>query len=83
MTAAPTNRHTIQYRIRNHDLKDPSRPVEVHASPEDIARLARDGYLAEPGMLSPAQVGQLRTALDEVAHAFSTLSTAAPITVCA
>lgn len=68
-TSRTSDRHIIPYRIRNHDLKDPSRPVEVHASREAIARLARDGYLAVPGMLSPDQVERLRAAVDEVAAA--------------
>jgi hypothetical protein len=67
-TAAP-NRHTVLYRIRNHDLKDPARPVEVLASPEEIRQLARDGYLARPNSLPPDQIERLRAALDKVAAA--------------
>ena len=63
-----TARHTIDYRIRNHDLKDPSRPVEVLASPEEIRQLAEQGFLAREGMLAPDHVARLRAALDEVAE---------------
>jgi hypothetical protein len=68
-TVQTGDRHTIPYRIRNHDLQDPSRPVEVHASAEEVARLVRDGYLARPGMLPTADVERYRAALDEVAAA--------------
>jgi ectoine hydroxylase-related dioxygenase (phytanoyl-CoA dioxygenase family) len=67
--APATDRHTVPYRIRNHDLKDPARPVEVLASPEEIEQLAQDGYLARPNTLSPERVTRLRAAIDEVAAA--------------
>jgi ectoine hydroxylase-related dioxygenase (phytanoyl-CoA dioxygenase family) len=63
------DRHVVPYRIRNHDLRDPARPVEVLAAPEEIRRLAADGYLVRPDTLTPAQIARLRTALDRVAAA--------------
>lgn len=67
--APVAGRHTIAYRIRNHDLKDPARPIQVLASPLEIQRLAQDGYLARPNTLSPDQLAGLRRAIDEVAAA--------------
>src|SRR5439155_11741890 len=58
--------YTIPYRIRNHDLKDPSRPVEVQASPDEIKRLARDGYLVRERLLTEEHTARLRAAVDEV-----------------
>ncbi|MBT5534275.1 hypothetical protein HOK31_14505, partial [Candidatus Poribacteria bacterium] len=39
------DRHTITYRVLNHDLSDPMRDVEVHASPAEIDHLVCRGYL--------------------------------------
>ena len=67
MTATDTRTgYTIEYRIRNHDLKDPSRPVHVQATPEEIERLARDGYLVRERLLDDEHTARLRTAVDEV-----------------
>ena len=63
------DRYVVPYRIRNHDLQDPARPVEVLAAPEEIRRLAADGYLVRPDTLAPEQSARLRAALDRVAAA--------------
>ena len=59
--------YTVEYRIRNHDLPDPRRPVEVHAPPDDIRQLAAQGYLVKERLLTEEQTAQLRCALDGVA----------------
>lgn len=61
--------HTLTFRIRNHDLADAVRTVEVLASPEEVRQLALEGYLVREALLSPAQVKRMRAALDEVADA--------------
>lgn len=70
---APASRHTLHYRLRNHELADPRRLVEVHASPEEIEQFARHGYLVRERLFQGEQLDQLRTALDEVAEAESEL----------
>ena len=62
-------RHVITYRLRNHDLQDPRRRVEVHATPEEIQRFAEDGYLVRERLFQGEQLGRLRAALDEVVEA--------------
>ena len=68
-TATSPGRHTLDYRIRNHDLADPWRRVEVAATPEEIARFARDGFLVRERLLNDEHTAHLRQALDEVAGA--------------
>ncbi len=68
---APAPGYTLQYRLRNHDLTDPARTVEVRASPEEIARFARDGYLVREGLFEGGRLDRLRTALDAVVAAES------------
>ena len=60
-------RHELTYRVRNHDLEDPVRRVEVHATPEEIRFLAEQGYLVREKLLAAELLGRLREALDEVA----------------
>lgn len=45
---------------------DPHRPVRVHASADEVAGFARDGYLVREGMFDAAELDRLRTAMDEV-----------------
>lgn len=59
--------HTIDYRIRNHELEDPMRSVEVHASPEEIEEFAEEGYLVRELLFEGEKLRRLRHALDEVA----------------
>ncbi|HEY8741836.1 MAG TPA: phytanoyl-CoA dioxygenase family protein [Chloroflexota bacterium] len=68
-TANATDGYRLQYRIRNHDLKDPARPVEVQATPDEVRQLATRGYLVKERLLSEEQTAQLRCALDGVAAA--------------
>lgn len=60
-------RHTQTFRIRNHDLRDPVRRVEVHATPDEIQSLAEDGYLVREHLLPAERLAALRAALDAVA----------------
>lgn len=63
--------HTLTYRLLNHDLKDPVRPVEVHATPEEIRSFAEAGYLVRERLFQGELLERLRAALDEVAAAES------------
>ncbi len=65
--ATTAGRHTLAYRVRNHDLADPWRHVEVVATPEEIGKFARDGFLVRERLLNGEHTEQLRRALDEVA----------------
>ena len=58
-----------EYRIRNSERGDDHnlREIEVHATPEEIQRLAADGYLVRERLFSPEQTQRLRDALDELA----------------
>ncbi len=66
--AAAVQHHTLTFKICSHDRTDPVRVVDVHASPEEIARLVADGYLVRERLFSPEQVERMRRALDEVAE---------------
>ena len=68
-TANATAGYGLEYRIRNHDLKDPRRPLEVQATPEEVRQLATQGYLVKERLLGEEQTQQLRGALDTVAAA--------------
>lgn len=68
-TSNAGRRHELTYRLRNHDLDDPARRVEVHASREEIAAFARDGYLVRERLIAGEGLERLRAALDEVARA--------------
>ncbi len=61
--------YTVTYRILNHNLENPERKIEVHATPEEIQMLANDGYLVREHLFAGDQLERLRTALDEVAAA--------------
>jgi ectoine hydroxylase-related dioxygenase (phytanoyl-CoA dioxygenase family) len=60
------DRHTIRYTVLNHDLADPVRQVEAHASPAEITHLAERGYLLREGLLQGAELAGLRAALDNL-----------------
>ena len=62
-----TAHYQITYRIRNIERTDTVRTVDVFASPEEIKRLTRDGYLVRERLFSPEQTALLRQALDDVA----------------
>jgi ectoine hydroxylase-related dioxygenase (phytanoyl-CoA dioxygenase family) len=61
--------YTVDFRLRNHDLEDPARPVSVQATPEEIERFATEGYLVRERLLRGAQLDRFRAAMDEVAAA--------------
>jgi ectoine hydroxylase-related dioxygenase (phytanoyl-CoA dioxygenase family) len=61
--------YTVDYRLRNHDLEDATRPVSVHATPEDVERFAAEGYLVRERLVQGVQLDRLRAAMDEVAAA--------------
>jgi ectoine hydroxylase-related dioxygenase (phytanoyl-CoA dioxygenase family) len=63
---APASGYTLQYRLRNHDLADPTRAVEVHASPEEINAFARDGYLVRERLFHGEQLERGAEALDAI-----------------
>ena len=61
--------YTLNYRIRNSERGDDHnrREIDVHATPEEIAQLAEDGYLVRERLFSPEQTQRLRDALDDLA----------------
>src|SRR5436309_1357726 len=63
---SPAADHHLTYRICSHDRTNPVRPVEVHATPEEIIRFAEQGYLVRERLFSTEQVERLRGALEEV-----------------
>lgn len=65
MTA--TNVHyTLHYRILSQYLATKERDIEVHATPEEIDQLAKQGYLIRERLLQGEALERLRGALDEV-----------------
>ena len=68
-TGTSAKHHTIDYRLRSPDFGDPQRPVDVHASREEIDGFARDGFLVRERMFRGADLDRLRSALDEVVEA--------------
>jgi len=62
-----TGHHMIHYRVLNFDLADPEREVAVHATVDEVAQFARDGYLVRERLFQGAELARLRAALDEVA----------------
>jgi ectoine hydroxylase-related dioxygenase (phytanoyl-CoA dioxygenase family) len=63
--ASIPGRHTIRYRVRDDHKQNPVREVEVLATPEEIAAMARDGYLVRERLIPMEHVERLRAALDE------------------
>jgi ectoine hydroxylase-related dioxygenase (phytanoyl-CoA dioxygenase family) len=62
-----TGTPVIDYRIRNHDMQDPRRRVEVQATAEQLDQLAREGYMVRERLISGDQLERLRSAVDELA----------------
>jgi ectoine hydroxylase-related dioxygenase (phytanoyl-CoA dioxygenase family) len=60
-------RHRRDYRILNHDLHDPLRAVDVHATPQQVRHLEEEGYLVREQLLTGEHLEQLRAAVDEIA----------------
>jgi ectoine hydroxylase-related dioxygenase (phytanoyl-CoA dioxygenase family) len=63
--ASIPGRHTIRYRVRDDHKNNPVREVDVLATPEEIAAMARDGYLVRERLVPLEHVERLRAALDE------------------
>ncbi len=63
---ATDDRHTIRYTVLNHDLADPVREVETHASREEIDHLVERGYLLRERLFQGSALDDLRSALDRV-----------------
>jgi ectoine hydroxylase-related dioxygenase (phytanoyl-CoA dioxygenase family) len=59
-----SDRHAITYRVLNHDLSNPTREVDVHASRTEIDQLVTRGYLVRERLFQGAELSALRTALD-------------------
>ena len=58
-------RHVIDYRVRDAHKGNPTRRVEVLATPEEIQQFVRDGYLVRQNLLPQSEIERLRAALDE------------------
>jgi hypothetical protein len=57
--------HVIDYRVRDSHKNNPTRRVEVLATPEEIQFFVDNGYLVRPGLLPIDEIEKLRAALDE------------------
>jgi hypothetical protein len=63
--ASIPGRHFIDYRVRDSHKNNPTRRVEVLATPVEVEQFARDGYLVRENLLPPEEIDRLRAALDE------------------
>lgn len=63
--ASISGRHTIEYQILDYQRGNPTRKVDVLATPAEIEALVKDGYLVRPGLLPMDEVEKLRIGLDE------------------
>lgn len=61
------SRFLQHYRIRNHDMADPHRTIEVHASREQLEHLATEGYMVRERLITGDHLETLRAAVDELA----------------
>lgn len=59
--------NTIEYRVRDSHKGDPRRTVKVDATPGELERFVRDGYLVRPQLIGPEHLDRLRAALAKVA----------------
>ena len=55
-TESIPGRHTISYRTRDSHRGDPTREIEVLATPEEIQDFMRDGFLVRHDIISPENV---------------------------
>ena len=61
--------HTLTYRVLNkhqHDGAENFRDIEVHASPDELASLDRDGYLVRECLFPGQELEALRQATDRL-----------------
>jgi ectoine hydroxylase-related dioxygenase (phytanoyl-CoA dioxygenase family) len=59
---------SLEYRIVGNDRVNTPRQIEVHATPDELARFAREGYFVRPALLSPDHIQRLKQAMDEIAE---------------
>jgi len=64
--ASVPGRHHVSYRILDAMRSFPQREVEVLATPDEIERYVRDGYLVRERLIPEAELRRLRAAFDEV-----------------
>ena len=64
-SGAIPGRHVIDYRVRDSHKGNPTRRVEVLATPEEIQFFVQNGYLVRESLLPLNEVEKLRAALDE------------------
>lgn len=57
--------HVIDYRVRDSHKGNPTRRVEVLATPDEIGQFVRDGYLVRESLLPKQEIEKLRAAMDE------------------
>ncbi|MBO9607821.1 MAG: phytanoyl-CoA dioxygenase family protein [Paenibacillaceae bacterium] len=65
-TSSSNNRHTIAYDILNMIPNKPLREIEVHASREELERMAKAGYLIRERLFAGEELQTLRDALDRL-----------------
>lgn len=59
--------HRRTYRIRSHRVHlDPPRVLDVHATPEEVAQLEREGYVVRERLVAGDLLERLRRAADDV-----------------
>jgi ectoine hydroxylase-related dioxygenase (phytanoyl-CoA dioxygenase family) len=58
----------MQFRINNHDLADPVRPVAEVLAPEQKAHLIENGYVVRERLLQGEALEAVRQAVDELAE---------------
>jgi ectoine hydroxylase-related dioxygenase (phytanoyl-CoA dioxygenase family) len=58
--------HQVNYRIRTYDW-EPNRTIDVHATPEQIESLAKNGYMVRERLITGEHLEKLRAAADEIA----------------
>jgi hypothetical protein len=63
--ASIPGRHEVRYRTRDGHRGFPERSVEVLATPEEIDRFVRDGFIVRERLIPMTEVERLRAALDE------------------
>ena len=65
------SRHELCYEILNaHNLGDDcTRIIDVHATPDELAQLDREGYLVREGLFTGSALATLRDAVERLAPA--------------
>ena len=62
------SRHELCYEILNaHNLGDDcTRTIDVHANPDELAQLDREGYLVREGLFTGSALATLRDAVERL-----------------